>query len=147
MERTKAKVAYDNVAWSNSIAVQQKMLYDHSMWEQSIETQQQMLAEHEALWQQQQATYSSSQPSVSYASSGSGSYGNSGTSWDAVHSCEALREGWAADTGNGYYGGLQFDTQTWDAFGNPIYTEASNAPMSEQIAAANRVPYDAWPHC
>jgi hypothetical protein len=51
------------------------------------------------------------------------------------------------NTGNGYYGAYQFDSQTWDAYGDPAYGEASDAPMSVQTAAANSVPYDAWPNC
>lgn len=51
------------------------------------------------------------------------------------------------NTGNGYYGAYQFDPQTWDAYGDPNYAEASDAPMGVQTAAANSVPYDAWPSC
>lgn len=66
--------------------------------------------------------------------------------WDSVAACESGGN-WSTNTGNGYYGGLQFDSGTWDAYGNPQYGEASDAPASEQIAAAERVPYDAWPNC
>ena len=52
-----------------------------------------------------------------------------------------------ANTGNGYYGAYQFDSQTWDAYGDSAYGEASDAPMSVQTQAANAVPYDAWPNC
>lgn len=51
------------------------------------------------------------------------------------------------NTGNGYYGAYQFDSGTWDAYGDPAYGQASDAPMSVQTAAANAVPYDAWPNC
>lgn len=51
------------------------------------------------------------------------------------------------NTGNGYYGAYQFDSGTWDAYGDPAYGEASEAPMDVQTAAANSVPYDAWPNC
>ena len=54
---------------------------------------------------------------------------------------------YAANTGNGYYGGYQFDSGTWDAYGDPQYAEASDAPPSVQDAAAASVPYDAWPNC
>lgn len=70
----------------------------------------------------------------------------SGTSWDAVAACESGGN-WSTNTGNGYYGGLQFDSQTWDAYGNPAYGEANEAPPEEQIAAAERMPYDGWPNC
>lgn len=83
--------------------------------------------------------------SVSSSSSSSTSSGGGG-SWSGTAQCESGGN-WSANTGNGYYGGLQFNSQTWDAYGNPAYSEASDAPASEQIAAANRVPYDAWPNC
>lgn len=54
---------------------------------------------------------------------------------------------YAADTGNGYYGGYQFDSSTWDAYGDPAYGEANEAPPAVQDAAAASVPYDAWPNC
>jgi len=54
---------------------------------------------------------------------------------------------YSANTGNGYYGGYQFDSGTWDAYGDPSYAEASDAPPSAQDAAAASVPYDAWPNC
>jgi hypothetical protein len=54
---------------------------------------------------------------------------------------------YSANTGNGYYGGWQFDSQTWDAYGDPAYAEANEAPPAVQDAAAASVPYDAWPNC
>jgi hypothetical protein len=54
---------------------------------------------------------------------------------------------YAANTGNGYFGGYQFDSSTWDAYGDPAYGEANEAPPAVQDAAAAAVPYDAWPNC
>lgn len=54
---------------------------------------------------------------------------------------------YSANTGNGYFGGYQFDSGTWDAYGDPAYAEASDAPPAVQDAAAASVPYDAWPSC
>jgi len=54
---------------------------------------------------------------------------------------------YSANTGNGYYGGYQFDSGTWDAYGDPSYGEANEAPPAVQDAAAASVPYDAWPNC
>lgn len=54
---------------------------------------------------------------------------------------------YSANTGNGYYGGWQFDSSTWDAYGDPAYGEANEAPPAVQDAAAASVPYDAWPNC
>lgn len=68
--------------------------------------------------------------------------------WDAVAQCESGGN-WAADTGNGFYGGLQFKPSTWRAFGGVGLP--SKASREEQIAVASRVldeqgPY-AWPKC
>lgn len=68
--------------------------------------------------------------------------------WDAVAQCESGGN-WAADTGNGFYGGLQFKPATWRAFGG--MGSPAKASREEQIAVANRVldeqgPY-AWPTC
>ncbi|WP_373692338.1 transglycosylase family protein [[Mycobacterium] kokjensenii] len=68
--------------------------------------------------------------------------------WDAVAQCESGGN-WAADTGNGFYGGLQFKPSTWRAFGG--VGSPAKASREEQIAVANRVldeqgPY-AWPKC
>jgi Transglycosylase-like domain len=70
---------------------------------------------------------------------------SSGTSSSTV-ACESGGD-YAANTGNGYYGGYQFDSGTWDAYGDPAYAEASDAPPAAQDAAAASVPYDAWPNC
>jgi len=68
--------------------------------------------------------------------------------WDAVAQCESGGN-WQADTGNGFYGGLQFKQSTWDengGVGNP-----ANASRDQQIAVANRVLAtqgpEAWPKC
>jgi LysM repeat protein len=68
--------------------------------------------------------------------------------WDAIAQCESSGN-WHIDTGNGYYGGLQFLPATWRAFGgtgNP-----ANASKAEQIRVAERVlkvqGWNAWPTC
>ncbi|MFV0495788.1 transglycosylase family protein [Mycobacterium sp.] len=68
--------------------------------------------------------------------------------WEAVAQCESGGN-WAADTGNGAYGGLQFKQATWEAYGgtgNP-----AKASKQQQIAVANRVLVGqgpgAWPTC
>lgn len=70
-----------------------------------------------------------------------GGYVNSGTV-----QCESGGD-YGINTGNGYYGGYQFDSQTWDAYGDPAYGEANEAPPAVQDQAAASVPYDAWPNC
>lgn len=68
--------------------------------------------------------------------------------WDAVAACESGGD-WAADTGNGFYGGLQFKPSTWKEFGGNGSPAA--ASRAEQIAVANRVLAKqgpgAWPKC
>ena len=71
--------------------------------------------------------------------------------WDEVAQCESSGN-WSINTGNGYYGGLQFYQPTWKAFGGQEYaTYAHQATKSEQIAIAQRVLErqgpGAWPVC
>ncbi|MFD3539978.1 transglycosylase family protein [Streptomyces sp. NPDC058662] len=71
--------------------------------------------------------------------------------WDRVAQCEAGGN-WAINTGNGYYGGLQFSSSTWAAFGGKAYAaQANQASKAQQIAVAEKVlkgqGKGAWPHC
>ena len=71
-----------------------------------------------------------------------------GGRWDALAQCESGGN-WAANTGNGYYGGLQFSLQTWQAFGGSGMPNENSA--GAQIAVAERVlasqGWGAWPSC
>ncbi|MFC7660241.1 resuscitation-promoting factor [Pseudonocardia benzenivorans] len=75
-----------------------------------------------------------------------------GGAWDALAKCEAGGN-WAINTGNGYYGGLQFDAQTWRAYGGTQYAPLPHqATREQQIAVATKVRdarggYSAWPAC
>jgi hypothetical protein len=75
-----------------------------------------------------------------------------GSVWDQLAHCEATGN-WAINTGNGYYGGLQFDAGTWRAFGGTDYAPLPHqASREEQIAVASKVRdsrggYGAWPAC
>ncbi len=72
--------------------------------------------------------------------------------WDALAQCESTGN-WSINTGNGYYGGLQFNKQTWDAYGGTEYAAYPHqATREQQIDIAERVRdsrggYGAWPHC
>lgn len=73
------------------------------------------------------------------------------TVWDRVASCESGNN-WHINTGNGYYGGLQFSSGTWRAYGGHKYAgKASKATRTEQIEVARRVlasqGRNAWPVC
>ena len=56
--------------------------------------------------------------------------------WDKVAQCESGGN-WNTNTGNGYYGGLQFSASTWRAYGGS--GSAHNASREQQIAVAERV--------
>ena len=67
--------------------------------------------------------------------------------WDLVADCESSGD-WSINTGNGYYGGLQFNQQTWEAHGGIEYApRADLATREQQIAVAERLSYDGWPNC
>jgi len=72
--------------------------------------------------------------------------------WDKLAQCESTGN-WAINTGNGYYGGLQFDVTTWKAYGGGQYApRADQATREQQIAVATRVRddrggYGSWPAC
>ncbi len=60
------------------------------------------------------------------------------STWDAVAQCESSGN-WSINTGNGYYGGLQFSQSTWNAFGGQEYAaRADLASREEQIAVAEK---------
>ena len=71
-----------------------------------------------------------------------------GHDWSGVANCESSGN-WAANTGNGFYGGLQFTQSTWNAFGGS--GNAANASQAEQIRVAENVlagqGVGAWPVC
>jgi murein DD-endopeptidase MepM/ murein hydrolase activator NlpD len=71
--------------------------------------------------------------------------------WDKVASCESSGN-WQINTGNGFYGGLQFASSTWKSFGGTAYApRADLATRNQQIAVAERVLRSqgpgAWPLC
>ncbi|MFN2560207.1 MAG: ubiquitin-like domain-containing protein [Jatrophihabitans sp.] len=86
-----------------------------------------------------------SRPAAPVVSSGGG------LNWDAVAACESGGN-WHINTGNGFYGGLQFDYGTWLSNGGGAYaSRADLATREEQIAIATKV-YNArgsspWPVC
>lgn len=74
-----------------------------------------------------------------------------GSVWDQLAQCEATGN-WAINTGNGFYGGLQFTQQTWEGFGGGAYApRADLATREQQIAVAQKVQaaqgWGAWPAC
>ncbi len=74
-----------------------------------------------------------------------------GSVWDAIAGCEAGGN-WAINSGNGYYGGVQFDQGTWERSGGLRFApRADLATREEQIAVAEvtrqRQGWGAWPVC
>ena len=70
-------------------------------------------------------------------------------SWDRIAQCESGGN-WHANTGNGYYGGLQFSLSTWRAYGGTGRPDQDS--REQQIAIAEKVRaasggYGAWPVC
>ncbi|MEW1774412.1 transglycosylase family protein [Streptomyces sp. NPDC086777] len=75
----------------------------------------------------------------------------SASTWDRVAACESSGD-WSIDTGNGFYGGLQFTQSTWEAYGGTRYApRADLATKDQQIAVAEKVldgqGPGAWPVC
>ncbi|MDY0815517.1 transglycosylase family protein [Kitasatospora purpeofusca] len=73
------------------------------------------------------------------------------SAWDAVAQCESGGN-WGINTGNGFYGGLQFTSSTWKAFGGTAYaSQANQASKAAQITVAEKVLASqgpgAWPVC
>jgi hypothetical protein len=72
----------------------------------------------------------------------------SGDHWDRLAKCESSGR-WSTNSGNGYYGGLQFSRSTWKAYGGKGMPH--RASRSEQVKVAQRVlraqGWKAWPAC
>ncbi|MFC8919202.1 transglycosylase family protein [Streptomyces sp. NPDC057116] len=71
--------------------------------------------------------------------------------WEKVAACESTND-WKINSGNGYYGGLQFTQSTWEAYGGTRYApRADLATKDQQIAIAEKVLKGqgprAWPTC
>jgi ABC-type transport system substrate-binding protein len=68
--------------------------------------------------------------------------------WDRLAQCESTSN-WQINTGNGFYGGLQFTMSTWRGFGGQGMPH--HASRAQQIAVAERVlaaqGWNAWPAC
>ena len=76
---------------------------------------------------------------------------SNGSTWDKLAKCEATGN-WSINSGNGYYGGLQFDAGTWLRWGGGKYApRADLATREEQIDIAKKTlaaqGWGAWPAC
>ncbi|WP_286697046.1 resuscitation-promoting factor, partial [Dermacoccus sp. UBA1591] len=108
--------------------------------QQSQQTQVSRSTARKAVTQQsapKQRTYASSAQRTQ-KSAAAPAAANSGM-WDRIARCESTNN-WHINTGNGYYGGLQFDNQTWLGSGGGAYApRADLATREQQIAIANKV--------
>lgn len=100
------------------------------------------------------------EPSASSSSSSDSSGGNTGASaptvpsgsvWDRLAQCESGGN-WSINTGNGYYGGVQFSGPTWNAMGGQKYAPtADKATREQQIEIASKLQaqsgWGQWPAC
>ncbi len=73
------------------------------------------------------------------------------TVWDRLAQCESSGN-WTINSGNGYYGGLQFGYGTWHAYGGGVFAAYPHqATRAEQIVVAERLRaargYQPWPAC
>ena len=67
--------------------------------------------------------------------------------WDNVAECESGGD-WSTNTGNGFYGGLQFTIGTWLSAGGGRYaSRADLATREQQIAIASTLALSNWPYC
>lgn len=70
------------------------------------------------------------------------------SAWDRVAACESGGN-WSINTGNGYYGGLQFSLSTWRAYGGVGYphhnSKASQIRVAERVRTQSGIHH--WPHC
>lgn len=88
---------------------------------------------------------------IAAGSLGTSQSAQAATGWDAVANCESGGN-WSINTGNGYYGGLQFSQSSWEAAGGTQYaSRADLASRSQQIATAENLLAiqgpGAWPVC
>jgi hypothetical protein len=85
------------------------------------------------------------------AQQGGGGGGGGDSVWDRIAECESGGN-WSINTGNGYYGGLQYSASTWRAYGGTDFAPLPHqATREQQIAVGERTYADvgdsAWPHC
>ncbi|TQL70345.1 uncharacterized protein YabE (DUF348 family) [Nocardioides albertanoniae] len=70
--------------------------------------------------------------------------------WDQLAQCESGGN-WSINTGNGYYGGLQFNAETWHAYGGSGLphenSREAQIAVAEKVRDANGGGYGSWPAC
>jgi LysM repeat protein len=97
------------------------------------------------------ATAAQAEPAAPVQAASAALASSGGANWAAIAACESGGN-WSANTGNGFYGGLQFTQQTWLGYGGGQYAASANlASPAQQMAVAQRVlasqGIGAWPVC
>jgi LysM repeat protein len=97
------------------------------------------------------ATAAQAEPAAPVQAASAALASSGGANWAAIAACESGGN-WSANTGNGFYGGLQFTQQTWLGYGGGQYAASANlASPAQQMAVAQRVlaaqGAGAWPVC
>jgi len=119
---------------------------NEAVWMASVSKWEAVVAWYEAEAANVAATTTRPPPRRARSASSAGPTGG-GSSWDAVAQCESGGD-WAINTGNGYFGGLQFTEATWLAAGGGQYApRADLATREEQIAVASTLALSNWPVC
>ena len=82
--------------------------------------------------------------------SGGADFATGSSVWDELAQCESGGN-WAINTGNGYYGGLQFNLETWQSYGGSGYphenSREAQIAIAENVRDANGGGYGSWPAC
>jgi uncharacterized protein YabE (DUF348 family) len=88
-------------------------------------------------------------PAPAPAPAPTSNYASGSSAWDRIAACESGGN-WAANTGNGYYGGLQFNLSTWQSYGGvsrpDLTSREYQISIAEKVRAASGG-YGAWPVC
>ncbi len=88
-------------------------------------------------------------PTPTPAPARTSNYASGSSAWDRIAACESGGN-WAANTGNGYYGGLQFNLSTWQSYGGTSRPDLTSREYQISIAEKVRAAsggYGAWPVC
>lgn len=127
--------------------------YVTRLFNESEELEASRLAEEERIAKEKEKEYEKKVYLAPPASSGvtAASLTNGQSVWDLLVSCEATGD-WHINTGNGFYGGLQFDEGTWLSNGGGEYAPFAHlATREQQIEIAEKLRasrgYNPWPGC
>lgn len=112
-----------------------------------LEAERQEVARYQAQLEEQQRRLQAQASAARTYTPPAPTYTGDTSMWDAIAACESGGN-WSTNTGNGYYGGLQFSQPTWEGAGGLAYApRADLATREQQIAVASGLALSNWPHC